>query len=268
MTDPVWCPACKCMGFIAEGAPNYIHLGLPVALEGHTVQCGCPAGSNRLIATDSFFDVEEGGVGRISPDLAASAQAATHKWAKALRGGVFSNAYTGGIPRHEVRGLAPNHCVFAKSCTVPHGSTEAGTTTESVGNFGRVSVLGTVERKDSAGQGAAVGTMALGRVAGQTALEGLGSWSLRGAGAAASTLLLALWPSDTGDSALYSEDELRHLSAAATRVRFQFRRGADAVVRVYGLHSGNGSVPVVEANWIDGKRAMEARLGGVTISRC
>lgn len=85
------------------------------------------------------------------------------------------------------------------------------------------------------------------------------------AGTAASTLLLALWPSNLGDGTLYSEDELRGLSAASTRVRFQFRRGTDGIVRAYGLHTQTGSVPVVDARWSDGKRAMEAQLGGVTI---
>lgn len=273
ISDPVWCPACKSMGFIAEGNPTVIDEYLALATHGHAVQCGCPFGSNRLIATQSTVVAARQGTIGIAPELALQAEAATLVWAKAIRDGSYVSQYTAGIPTHQVRGLSPvAPCVFAKSCSVPQGSTEAGTTTEPAENFGRVAVLGTVAESagGSAGNGgtAATGAVALGRVAGQSVLEGLG-WSIRGAAAAAgsslSTLLLALWSPNLGDSAVYSEGELRRLSAAATRVRFQFRRDADGVVRVYGLHTGNGSVPVVEARWNDGKHAMEAQLGGVTI---
>lgn len=273
ISDPVWCPACKSMGFIAEGNPTVIDEHLAVATEGHAVKCGCPFGSNRLIATQGSVVAGTGGSIGIAPDLAVRAEAATEIWARAIREGTYTNQFTTDIPTHAVRGLASSQCVFAKSCSVPRGSTTAGTTVEPADSFGRIALLGTVEQKSSvvaSDRGAAAaGTVALGRVAGQSIFEGLGGWGLRGtamtAGTAASTLLLALWPSNMGDGTLYGEDELRGLSAASTRVRFQFRRGTDGIVRAYGLHTQTGSVPVVDARWSDGKRAMEAQLGGVTI---
>lgn len=156
-------------------------------------------------------------------------------------------------------------CVFAKTCTVPPESTEVGTRIEPVANFGQAVVMGSTAIVSTEG-GAT-----LGRVAGQAALETLGTWSLRGAaaaaGTAASTLLLALWPTSMGDSTL-TEEQLRGMMVAPTRVRFQFRRDAEGIMRVYGIHtsatSGMDSVSVV-SQWRQVGSAMEAQLNGVTI---
>lgn len=48
--DSVFCPVCKVMGKIAEGVTEMKVMGIPVALEGHRVSCGCPEGSCRLVA--------------------------------------------------------------------------------------------------------------------------------------------------------------------------------------------------------------------------
>ncbi|MEQ2019483.1 PAAR domain-containing protein [Photorhabdus bodei] len=45
---PVFCPACKQTGAIAEGSNLFNIQGIPVALEGHLVNCGCPTGACRL----------------------------------------------------------------------------------------------------------------------------------------------------------------------------------------------------------------------------
>lgn len=158
-----------------------------------------------------------------------------------------------------------SRCVFAKTCTVPPDSTEAGTAIEPVSNFGQAVVMG------STAIASTEGGVTLGRVAGQAALETLGTWSLRGAvaaaGTAASTLLLALWPTSMGTSTL-TEEQLRGMMVAPTRVRFQFRRDAEGIMRVYGIHtsatSGMDSVPVV-SQWSQVGSAMEAQLNGVTI---
>lgn len=42
--DPVYCPSCKQTGAIAEGDSLMKINGIPVALEGHKVTCGCPGG--------------------------------------------------------------------------------------------------------------------------------------------------------------------------------------------------------------------------------
>lgn len=266
ISDPVWCPACKSMGYIAEGNPTVIDEYVALATHGHAVKCGCPFGSNRLIATQSTVMAAEDVAVSIAPDLAARAEAATQVWARAVREGSYTSQFTAGIPANDVSGLAPtNACVFAKTCTVPPGSTEAGTQIEPVANFGQTVLMGSTAIASTEG-----GTT-LGRVAGQAALETLGTWSLRGAaaaaGTAASTLLLALWPTSMGTSTL-TEEQLRGMMVAPTRVRFQFRRDAEGIMRVYGIHtsatSGMDSVPVV-SQWNQVGSAMEAQLNGVTI---
>jgi uncharacterized Zn-binding protein involved in type VI secretion len=267
LSDPVWCPECSNMGFIAEGNPSFIEQNLPVATHDHTVKCGCPFGSNRLIATQSTVSAGDVAPQRIASELAASAEAGTKIWAQAIRDGSYQSEYTAGIPSMKVRGLAPaNTCVFAKTCTVPAESTEAGTTVEPAANFGQATVMGSMA---VAGQ---QGATTLGRIAGEAAFETLGTWSLRGAaaaaGAAAGTLLLALWPTPMGDSTLTAE-QLRTMSTAPTRVRFQFRRDASGVMQIYGIHtganSGMDSVPVVDVHWNTDRSAMEATLNGITI---
>lgn len=64
------------------------------------------------------------------------------------------------------------------------------------------------------------------------------------------------------------DDQLLSVSSAPTRVRFQFRRDAEGVLQVYGIHtgaSGDDSVRTVEVKWSADKTAMEAKLNGLTI---
>lgn len=42
--DPVFCPACKATGVISEGSTLANIAGVEIALEGHSVTCGCPGG--------------------------------------------------------------------------------------------------------------------------------------------------------------------------------------------------------------------------------
>ncbi|MEE1925400.1 PAAR domain-containing protein, partial [Pseudomonas sp. 147P] len=44
------CPRCGEMGVIAEGSQIFKWYDIPTALDGARIQCGCPPGSNRLIA--------------------------------------------------------------------------------------------------------------------------------------------------------------------------------------------------------------------------
>ncbi|NHB92719.1 PAAR domain-containing protein [Photorhabdus cinerea] len=48
--DPMFCPACQQTGAIAEGSNLFNIQGIPVALEGHLVNCGYPTGACRLKA--------------------------------------------------------------------------------------------------------------------------------------------------------------------------------------------------------------------------
>ncbi|WP_434579845.1 S-type pyocin domain-containing protein [Pseudomonas sp. Z1-6] len=70
------------------------------------------------------------------------------------------------------------------------------------------------------------------------------------------------------DGTLHTDDQLRRMSHATTRVRFQFRRDAEGVLQVYGIHSGpsgDDSVRTVQVTWNADHTAMEAKLNGITI---
>lgn len=171
-------------------------------------------------------------------------------------------------------------CVFAKSCLAPLGTTKAGDTLESAGNFGRLTLFTPLEHSQdfSSPPHMSASSVMLGRAAGAGVTEGLGSWTIRGAlsavgNAAASvlsTVVLALWPSPMADGTLYSEHRLRGLREAATRVRFQFRRDANGVLRIYGIHtsakSGEDRVSIAEARWNADKSVMEAHLEGLILT--
>ncbi|WP_415186292.1 PAAR domain-containing protein [Photorhabdus akhurstii] len=45
----MFCPACKQTGAIAEGSNLFNIQGIPVAPEGHLVNCGCPTGKSTVI---------------------------------------------------------------------------------------------------------------------------------------------------------------------------------------------------------------------------
>ncbi|ROL89301.1 S-type pyocin domain-containing protein [Pseudomonas chlororaphis] len=157
--------------------------------------------------------------------------------------------------------------VFAKSVSsVPWGTTRAGSASEPAGHFGKTMLM--------ASSATEVG---LGRVAGERLLRSF-AWSVQMAGTAARTvggpagqvLLLAMTPTRLGDDAFYSEEQLRELRAATTRVRFQFRRDSQGTLQIHGIHtsaqSGQDSVPVIKAHWNADKNAMQAHLGTLTIT--
>lgn len=284
--DPVTCPRCG-PNHIVSGSPDTLVDYQPAALVGVSkTACGAT-----IISGLSWFFIDNchaavhgsmhshGGVVLSSSTVKTGApSSATGRYAAVPPIDFNRVSYAG--ERYEY-GADPNQphlkgglvfigepeqaCVFAKTCTVPPESTEAGTRIEPVANFGQAVVMGSTAIVSTEG-GAT-----LGRVAGQAALETLGTWSLRGAaaaaGTAASTLLLALWPTSMGDSTL-TEEQLRGMMVAPTRVRFQFRRDAEGIMRVYGIHtsatSGMDSVPVV-SQWRQVGSAMEAQLNGVTI---
>jgi hypothetical protein len=62
---------------------------------------------------------------------------------------------------------------------------------------------------------------------------------------------MAFWPSQLADGTLYSDEQLRAMSRAATRVRFRFIEDEQGKMQVYGIHtsaaSGMDSVPVIHA---------------------
>ncbi|WP_277587655.1 PAAR domain-containing protein [Pseudomonas chlororaphis] len=118
ISDPVWCPQCNSMGFIAEGNPTFIVEGVAVATHGHAVQCGCPPGSNRLIATQSTVTAAEEGSVTIAPEFAAKAQAATHAWAQAISDGSYNSEFTRDIPSRGLTGLTSAEPLSAAPTTL------------------------------------------------------------------------------------------------------------------------------------------------------
>jgi len=241
------CKKCGKEGVIIESLPAMKWQGIPTVLDGAEVRCGCPSGTNRLIAP-----VEQPSrAGSTDPIREASQPASAAQ----------SNPINSGAT------VRPTQtCVFAKSCvSVPAGSTDAGAAPEPAANFGATALL------------ASMGTAGtLGRVAGTLGSD-LGAWAVRGltemAAGASSTLgvvLLAMWPRDIGDATLYTPEQLASMRSASTRVRFQFRRDAAGDMQVYGLHtrpdSGTDRVPVTQARWNANKSAMVAELDGISIT--
>jgi len=161
--------------------------------------------------------------------------------------------------------------VFAKSCTPDNWCrTDAGTAPEPAANFGKIMVAGAMLFPSaSTAVATALGAdLALGRMAGGGILQQRFNWAIRGAGGAASVFILGMLPTRMGDGTLHTDEQLRRMSRASTRVRFQFRRDAQGVMQVYGIHagaSGDDSVRTVNVEWNSDKTAMEARLNGITI---
>jgi len=293
--DPVTCPKCG-PTTIATGSPDTFLDGQPVAIAGVSqTACGailisglawlkvndCPAAvfgsmtshGGRVLATST---AKTGAPSSISPAFRNTTL--RNPELNTLRYQHVTYGYRADPAQPEHPGgmmfvsEPDGPCVFAKSCSVPPGSVEAAKVVEPATSFGSAIALGTVARTSGA---AAAGTP-FGVVAGGEAgaLASLGQWSLRLASAAAGTvfsgLLLALAPRQLGDGTLYTDDELKRLSEAATRVRFQFRRDAQGIVHAYGLHtsatSGLDSVRVVQARWSGDRSYLEAHVGGVTIT--
>ncbi|MGL4765879.1 MAG: S-type pyocin domain-containing protein, partial [Aeromonas sp.] len=80
---------------------------------------------------------------------------------------------------------------------------------------------------------------------------------------------MAFWPSELGDGTLYTDEQLRAMSRAITRVRFRFIEDDQGKMQVYGIHtsaaSGMDSVPVIHARQ-EGSAVVAAVPGGPTLT--
>lgn len=85
ITDPVWCPVCKSVGYIAEGHNTWLDNQQAVAVEGCIVQCGCPVGNNRLVATQSPVLSDNQPFVPVPPPFISQVVVNTHQWAEAIR---------------------------------------------------------------------------------------------------------------------------------------------------------------------------------------
>ncbi|WP_415760693.1 colicin E3/pyocin S6 family cytotoxin [Pseudomonas sp. LT1P18] len=140
-------------------------------------------------------------------------------------------------------------CVFAKSCKLPDAiidySNPSGVVpTDSLKDYGEVAWLGAREVDDA-------GLLNLETISGSTVSLGIGRVALRtptlavptAALSAAGTAILAglvafFWTPSLGDSALYTEDQLRALKQARTRVRLRVEQQADGSLKGYGFYTG------------------------------
>ncbi|MHC8385853.1 colicin E3/pyocin S6 family cytotoxin [Pseudomonas sp. LB3P14] len=140
-------------------------------------------------------------------------------------------------------------CVFAKSCKLPdaiidYSNPSGMVPTDSLKDYGEVAWLGAREVDDA-------GLLNLETISGSTLSLGIGRIALRAptlavpasalgaAGAAALAGVIALfWTPSLGDSALYTEDQLRALKQARTRVRLRVEQQADGSFKGYGFYTG------------------------------
>lgn len=170
-------------------------------------------------------------------------------------------------------------CVFAKSCKLPdaiidYSNPSGMVPTDSLRDYGEFALLGTREADDA-------GLLNLQTISGNTVSLGLGRLALRSptlatpatglgaaigaTGAALMTGMAALlWTPSLGDSALYTEEQLRALKQARTRVRLRIEQLTDGSLKGYAFYTGKNRdwemVDVVKLETRDSQYV--ANLGG------
>ena len=140
-------------------------------------------------------------------------------------------------------------CVFTKSCKLPdaiidYSNPSGMVPTDSLKDYGELILLGGRQVDDSGG-------VELKKISCTAIPAGLGTFALAGEGfkalpalasAAVISPLLGLvamfMPSNLGDSALYTEDQLLALKQARTRVRLRVEQQADGNLKGYGFYTG------------------------------
>ncbi|WP_053214543.1 colicin E3/pyocin S6 family cytotoxin [Pseudomonas sp. Q12-87] len=139
--------------------------------------------------------------------------------------------------------------VFAKSCKLPNGIIDYSNPNgyvpaDLVKQYGDLMWLGG-RSADSSGTiplkqiGAATVPVTLSRLA----LGGSATSTAAAAGGTVGAAMLTgivalLWPSSLGDSALYSEDQLRDIKQARSRMRLSIEQQADGSLKGYGFYTG------------------------------
>ena len=115
------CPKCGKVGRIISGDARATYNGRATAVDGALVLCGCPSGSNRLIAP----------LGRLASERSSSAEQPPTSMAQ-------HSAQVAKKPEVETMTAGQDKCstpVFAKSRERGDGNTEAGTEPETHENF-------------------------------------------------------------------------------------------------------------------------------------
>ncbi|WP_338474118.1 colicin E3/pyocin S6 family cytotoxin [Pseudomonas sp. MS646] len=156
---------------------------------------------------------------------------------------------------HQEHAPAIRGCVFTKSCKLPDAVIDycnptGYIPTELVKEYGTVTLLGG-RQVDESGRvplkritgalPASFGTFALGG----TALSAIGTGTSAAVGAISAPLAAGallglvglLAPTSLGDGSLYTEDQLRSLEQARTRVRLHIETRADGTLKGYGYNT-------------------------------
>ena len=154
------------------------------------------------------------------------------------------------IPAPKPPPAKPPGCTFTKPCQLPDGLIRYNDPTgyvplELIKNYGHFSLLGGREVDNQ-------GVVALRKISGSALPVGLGQLALRSAaletaaaavGTVAAGLLTGLvalvWPAELGDSALYSEEQLRSMQRARSQMRLQVEQREDGTLKGYGFYTGN-----------------------------
>ncbi|MBW4795194.1 S-type pyocin domain-containing protein [Pseudomonas tolaasii] len=141
-------------------------------------------------------------------------------------------------------------CTFTKPCQLPDGIIHYTNPTgyvplELIKDYGHFSLLGGREMDSE-------GAIVLRKISGSALPVGLGQLALRTAlvesaatvaGTVAGGLLTGLvalvWPSELGDSALYSEEQLRSMQRARSQMRLHVEQREDGTLKGYGFYTGN-----------------------------
>ncbi|MGY1920407.1 S-type pyocin domain-containing protein [Pseudomonas tolaasii] len=141
-------------------------------------------------------------------------------------------------------------CTFTKPCQLPDGIIHYTNPTgyvplELIKEYGHFSLLGGREMDSE-------GAIVLRKISGSALPVGLGQLALRtalvesaatAAGTVAGGLLTGLvalvWPSELGDSALYSEEQLRSMQRARSQMRLHVEQREDGTLKGYGFYTGN-----------------------------
>jgi len=160
-------------------------------------------------------------------------------------------------------------CVFAKSCKLPNAAIDYANPTgfiptDTLADYGALALLGGREleaggrlplKRISGALSANLGALTLGGVsaAGGNAIgSGLGLISSGVVAGALVGLVALLAPSSLGDGALYSEEQLRSLKQARTRLRLRVEQQADGSLKGYGFNTQGRRewemIPVVTFN--------------------
>jgi hypothetical protein len=144
----------------------------------------------------------------------------------------------------------PPGCTFLKPCQLPDGLThytdpDGYVPLELISEYGHFSLLGGREMDTR-------GAVHLRQIGGSALPVGLGQLALRtvvvesavaAAGSIAAGLLAGVvglaWPGELGDSALYSEEQLRSVQRARSQMRLHIDQREDGTLRGYGFYTGN-----------------------------